>query len=165
MIKSDTEFGLPDPIDMAEAYALSRQHRFVRPREREIEISIDGSWRTYSPILEWDPDQMSLFVRCSFRLTVGEDRLNEILKALNLINSKSRTGALTLHAEKKSVSFRHGIPLSCTSGLTFDQVEEMIACSVDACERFYPAVMMVNRGGLDAERALSAAIPDTIGIA
>ena len=153
------------PIDIVEAYALARQHRFVRLHDHEIEVVIDGSWRTYTPILAWDPDAMSFHVRCSFRLTVRQDRLSEILVALNLMNDRNRTGALTLRAGENCVSFRHGIALDDERGITVAQVEEMVQESVDMCERYYPALLMVNRGGLDAQQALLAAIPETIGIA
>jgi hypothetical protein len=49
------------------------------------------------------------------------------------------------------------------SGVSAEQVEDLVELALVECERFYPAFQLVIWGGKTAEEAMTAAILDPVG--
>ena len=59
--------------------------------------------------------------------------------------------------------FRHTIPLRGVSGVSVEQLEDMVDTAVGECERLFPALQLVIWGGQKVEEAMAAAMMDTVG--
>jgi hypothetical protein len=78
-------------------------------------------------------------------------------------NEKLWLGHFDLFAEEGSVVFRHTVPLRGLSGVSVEQLEDLVDTAVQECERFYPALQLVLWGGYSVEQAISVALMDTLG--
>src|SRR5436305_563617 len=66
-------------------------------------------------------------------------------------------------AEEESIMFRHALLLRGVSGVSAEQVEDLVELALVECERFYPAFQLVIWGGKTADEAMTAAILDPVG--
>jgi hypothetical protein len=59
--------------------------------------------------------------------------------------------------------FRHTLLLRGCSGISVEQLEDMVDIASSECERFYPAFQYLLWGGHSPKDAISAALLDTVG--
>jgi hypothetical protein len=80
-----------------------------------------------------------------------------------MINENLWLGHFDLWNEDGSVVFRHSIPMIGRGELTVGEVHALVAASMDAADRFYPAFDFLLRCGQTAEDSLKIALFETIG--
>jgi hypothetical protein len=73
------------------------------------------------------------------------------------------TGAFTWWSEQKLMVWRYGLLLSGGQMASPEQIDELIASAVMACERFYPAFQMVTWGENSPAASMKVAIAEAYG--
>ena len=153
------------PIDMVESLAAESDWEFDRVGDDQIAMAIEGSWRIYSLNLAWSNRDDMLRLVCSFELTPPEERLDEMLALVNLVNDKIWSGGFTLWPEHKMMAFRYGLTLAGGATATAEQIETMVLTAVGFSEKFYPAFQLVGWSNHSPEQAAQMAIDEAYGTA
>ena len=151
------------PIDLVESLASLREWDFDRVGDDQIAMAVEGQWRTYSLTLAWSGHDETLRLICTFDCDPPEERVPEMLAAIEQANERVWTGCFNLWREQKLMVFRYGLTLAGGAVATPGQVEAMLRAALGACERFYPAFQLVGWGGERASDALSIAMNDAYG--
>ena len=153
------------PIDMIETLATESEWEFDRIGDDQIAMAIEGAWRIYSLNLAWSNRDDMLRLVCSFELTPPEERADEMLELINLVNDKIWCGGFTLWPEHKMMAFRYGLTLAGGATATAEQLETMVLTAVGFSERFYPAFQLVGWSNHSPAQALGTAIEEAYGTA
>ena len=153
------------PIDMVESLAAESEWEFDRIGEDQIAMAIEGAWRIYSLNLAWSDRDDMLRLVCSFELTPPEERLEDMLSILNLVNDKIWCGNFCLWPDHKMMAFRYGLTLAGGATATPEQIESMVLTAVGFSERFYPAFQLVGWSNYSPEKAVEIAIEEAYGTA
>lgn len=153
------------PIDMVESLAEAAAWEFNRIGDSQIEMKIEGYWRTYTLSLDWSSRDDMLRLVCHFDLTPPEDRMNEMLSLLNLVNNQVWGGSFVIWPELKLMAFRYGLTLAGEATATPEQIEAMVLTVFGYAERFYPAFQLVGWSSKTPEEALCVAIDEAYGTA
>ena len=153
------------PIDMVETLAEDSEWEFDRIGEDQIAMAIEGAWRVYSVNLAWSGRDDMLRMVCSFELTPPEERVDEMLALVNLVNDKIWCGGFTLWPDHGMMAFRYGLTLAGGATATPEQIEAMVLTAVGFSERFYPAFQLVGWANHSPDDALGVAIDEAYGTA
>ena len=149
-------------INIAEDLAVAREWEHDRVTEDQIALAIEGQWRTYSLTLAWSSQDETLRLICTFECE-WPTQIQELYSLLNLVNDKVWTGAFTYWSDQKLMVWRYGLLLSGDQIVMPEQVDDMIASAVMACERFYPAFQLAGWGGHTAADAIRVVVSDGHG--
>jgi hypothetical protein len=152
-----------NPLDVVERLAAGHDWSFERSSEDEITILVTGKWTDYQVSYTWMGDIEALHLACAFDLKVPERRRGEVQSLVSLINERLWVGHFDVSAEEESIMFRHALLLRGVTGVSAEQVEDLVELALVECERFYPAFQLVIWGGKTAEEAMTAAILDPVG--
>jgi hypothetical protein len=151
------------PIDMVETLAEYHAWQFDRVTDDQIAMAVEGQWRTYSLTLAWNAQDETLRLICTFEMQPPDNKVSALYDVLNRCNDMVWTGAFTYWAEQKLMVWRYGLLLSGGQMANPEQIDEVIASAVTACERFYPAFQMVTWGENSPADSMKVAIAEAYG--
>lgn len=152
-----------NPLDVLEELVSGNGWTFSRHSDSELMVEVSGRWCSYHMYFVWQLEMNSLFFSCQLDLRLPETRQVEIHHLLAATNETLWLGHFDLVAQERTLMFRHTVPLRGASGLSPEQLEDLVDTAVAACERFYPAVQLVIWGGRGVADALAVAQMDTAG--
>lgn len=150
-------------LDVIEKVAEDRGWIFDRNSDDEITIQITGSWCNYSILFDWNNVMEAMFFTCTFDMRVPMEKMKQVYELIALFCEKMWLGHFCIWKEEGIPIFRHTLPLKGATGLSREQIEDIINTAVAECERFYPAFQYVVWGNKNAKDAISFAIIDTVG--
>jgi hypothetical protein len=152
------------PIDIAEA-VLGQDGRLVTERSDDGDLSFTctGAFCPVTGFLGWREELPAVLLTVSFDLVAPPPRMQEAAKLVALINENLWLGHFDLWSEDGSIVFRHSIPMIGRAELLPGEVQALLAASIDAADRFYPAFDYMIRFGQTAEEAIRIALFETIG--
>lgn len=151
------------PIDIVEAVANHHAWDFDRLADDQIAMVVEGQWRSYSLTLAWSAREEVLRLICTFDMDPPADRLPMIYETLNLANDQVWDGGFTFWAQQRLMVWRYGLVLAGDAIASAEQVDQMIAGALLACERFYPSFQLVGWGNTAPAAALDIALGETYG--
>lgn len=152
-----------NPLDLLEELVSANDWVFDRHSESELMVEIAGRWCNYHLYFVWQQDLSAMFFSCHFDMRVPKDQRNRVYELLGFANERLWIGHFDLVTDDGAIMFRHTIPLRGISGVSAEQLEDLVDAAVIECERFYPAVQLVVWGGKTVPDALAAALMDTVG--
>jgi hypothetical protein len=160
---ADTHPG--NPIDLLEELVAANDWAFDRPSDVEMAIQVQGNWVDYHLWSVWDEDVKAMFFACHFDFRVPQTKRREVQDLVARFNEKLWLGHFDHGSDDGAVLFRHTVPLRGTSGVSVEQLEDLVDTAVSECERFYPALQLVVWGGQSSADAIAAAMMETAGTA
>ena len=152
-----------NPLDLIEELVIANDWPFQRSADDEILVEISGRWTDYRLFFVWQEDAYALQFCCRLDAKVPAKVRSTINDLLASINERLWVGHFDVSIEEDSIMFRHALLLRGVSGVSAEQVEDLVELALAECERFYPAFQLVIWGGKSAEEAMTAAILDPIG--
>ena len=152
-----------NPVDLIEAVAHHHAWPFEREADDEIILGVAGHAGNYQLAFSWMDDVEALHLGCSFDLDVPTDRLDEVNRLLTLVNGQILIGHFDHWERENAIVFRQTLLLSGGIEPTEGQVEQLLACALEACECYRPACCFVSRSELDAREAMDAVVFETEG--
>jgi hypothetical protein len=152
-----------NPVDAIETIAALNDWAFERFGDDEITISVAGSWSEYHVSFSWMEDLEAVHLACAFDLKIAETRRGEVMRLLSLVNEQMWLGHFDLWMDEGLVMFRQALLLSGGVEPTGQQVESLLATSIEACERYYQAFQFVVWAGRSAQDALATVLFETHG--
>ena len=152
-----------NPVDLIEAVAQLNEWPFERDAEDEIRLGVEGRAGVYNLSFSWLDDMEALHLGCAFDLDVPRGRRDELGRLLTLVNGQILIGHFDHWAREQVVVFRQSLLLSGGVEPSTEQVEQLLACALEACECYRPACRFVARSELDAREAMDAVIFRTEG--
>lgn len=149
-----------NPLNVFERLSVAENYDFERISETEILLSAPGLWCDYDISLAWDQttEQVKLFLVFEGRIPGG--RTDEICRLMSLINERLPAGHFDFWSKNSALVYRNTLSLSGGARLQTEQAMDMIAQSLDAASRGYPASQYVIWAGKSPEDALTAALVD-----
>ncbi|RVT85873.1 diacylglyceryl transferase [Rhodobacteraceae bacterium CCMM004] len=151
------------PIDIVEHIAEHHSWEFDRVADDQIAMAVEGQWRTYSITLAWSCRDETLRLIATFEMEPPEDRMAALHEVLNATNDHCWDGAFTYWAAQRLMVYRYGLMLNGGQTAVPEQIDRMIAASVNAAERFYPAFQLATWGGRPVDEAMQIAIAEAYG--
>jgi hypothetical protein len=152
-----------NPVDLVEQFVSANDWAFDRRSEEELAAEVPGQWCNYSLYFAWREDMGAMHFTCAFDMKVPPAKRVAISELLAMINEKLWLGYFGLWADEGVPMFRHTSLLSGGTGLSPEQVEDLVDLAVTECERFYPAFQFVIWGGKSAAEAVASSLLDTVG--
>ncbi len=159
----ETETALSNPLDLIEELVIANDWPFQRSADDEILVEIGGRWTDYRLFFVWQEEASALQFCCRLDTRVPAKNRGAINDLLSRINERLWIGHFDVSAEEETIMFRHALLLRGVSGVSPEQVEDMVELALVECERFYPAFQLVIWGGKTADEAMTAAILDPVG--
>lgn len=161
MNMSDIEEG--SPLDVIEQLVAANDWVFDRPNDQEMAVQVPGKWCDYNVFCAWNEAVGAVHVTVAFDTRVPKERRAPVHELLALINDKLWMGHFAIWQEEGLLAYRHALPLRGSSGLSLEQIEDLLQNALMDCERYYPAFQFVIWGGKSAADALAAAMIETVG--
>ncbi|MGF0538710.1 YbjN domain-containing protein [Agrobacterium sp. ES01] len=152
-----------NPVDMIEFVAATNDWSFERSGEDEIAMTVEGHWADYHVSFSWMEEFEAIHLASAFDLRVPENRVNEVIQLLSLINGQVLMGHFDLWRQEDVVIFRQSLLLAGGAEPTNRQVEVLLSSAVEACEAYYQAYQFVVWSGMDAKSAMDAVLFETVG--
>lgn len=152
-----------NPIDLFEELVAANDWIHDRSSESELIVQVAGQWCDYSVCALWQPDIGAMYLSCQLEVRVASMQRASVFELLAAANERLWLGHFDYSPEDGAILFRHTIPLRGTSGISVEQLEDLLDTALLECERLYPALQMVVWGGRPVEEALAAAMMDTVG--
>ena len=152
-----------NPVDMIEYVASNNDWSFERSGEDEIAMTISGRWSDYHVSFSWMEDFEALHLGCAFDAKVPEERVNEVVKLLSLVNGQILMGHFDLWQQENVVMFRQALLLSGGAEPTNQQVEVLLSSALETCELYFQAFEFVIAAGMDAAGATETVLFETVG--
>ena len=152
-----------NPVDLVEQVVTANDWAFDRRNDEELAAEIPGKWCNYSLYFAWREDMGAMHFTCAFDMKVPTAKRTPIYELLATINEKLWLGHFGLWDEEAVPMFRHTSLLRGGTGLSPEQIEDMVDLAVSECERFYPAFQFVIWGGKSAADAVASSLLDTVG--
>ena len=152
-----------NPLDLIEELVVANDWPFQRSADDEILVEIGGRWTDYRLFFVWQEEASALQFCCRLDAKVPPKARRAINDLLARVNERLWLGHFDVSAEEESIMFRHALLLRGVSGVSPEQVEDLVELALVECERFYPAFQLVIWGGKGAEEAMTAAILDPVG--
>lgn len=152
-----------NPVDLVEAVAEHNAWPFARDADDEIHLGVDGHAGAYHLSFAWVDEMEALHLGCAFEQPVGTGREPEVQRLLTLVNGQIMIGHFDLWEREGTVVFRQSLLLAGGVEPTTEQVEQLLACALEACECYRPACRFVARGELDAREAMDFVVFETHG--
>ena len=152
-----------NPIDLIEKIAGAHSWTVDRGGDNELAIEITGQWTDYRLFFSWLDDLSAIHFACAFEMNVPDHRRTAINELLARINERMAVGHFDLWADRGLPVFRQSTLLRGSSGVSVEQVEDLIEIALAESERFYPAFQYVIWGGKSPKEAVDAAMIETVG--
>ncbi len=153
-----------NPIDIVEdVVSADYEHEVARVGDDELVLNCRGQWTSYEMHCYWQPGQQALHTSCLIEMKIQQGSLQHIYELLSDINSQLWFGHFEIDREGDLLSFRHTSLLRGVGTLTNGQIQDIIDISIGECDRFFPAFQMVLWGGLTPDKAMQAALLETVG--
>jgi hypothetical protein len=151
------------PLTVVESIAADNNWPFERSGEDEITIVSKGQWTDYQISFTWMHEIEALHLACAFDMKIPENRRSEVQRLVAAINEQLWLGHFDIWTHTGMIMHRQALVLP--GGLTASarQCESMLAGTVHACERYYPAFQFVVWAGKSTQEAMAAAMFDTEG--
>ena len=160
----DQAHGLPaNPLDTLEDLVSANEGRFNRYSDSELMLEVLGRWCGYQMYVVWDEQLSAMFVSCQLDLRVPEPKRAAIYELLASVNENIWLGHFDFLFEGGVTMYRSAVPMRGASGLSAEQLEDMVDAATDECERFFPALQMVVWGGQSVTEAITVARMETVG--
>ncbi|MCB1384643.1 MAG: YbjN domain-containing protein [Nitratireductor sp.] len=153
-----------NPVDLLEQVASVNEWQFERIDD-EISMSVDGVWAAYDVSLSWMEDFEALHLACAFDLKIPENRINETIRLISMINEQLLIGHFDLWREDGAVMFRQTLLLNGGAEPTAEQLECLLTSALEACERYFQAFQYVVWAGKGSKDALDSVLFETMGTA
>lgn len=155
---------IEDPIDLAEA-VLSGDSRFAveRGESGDLSFTFKAAWCQVTGFLGWREELPAVLLTVAFDLAAEEDMRDKTARLVAMINENLWLGHFDMWSEDGSIVFRHSIPMVGRMELATGEIHALLAATMDAADRFYPAFDHVLRWGRTPEQALEAAMFETAG--
>ena len=151
------------PIDLVETVAERHDWAFDRIDDDQIAMVVEGRWRSYSVTLAWSAIDETLRLICCFELDPPEESRPRLWELLNMVNDECWAGNFTYWTSQKLMVYRYGLVLAGGARAETAQINHMVAESILAGERFYPAFQLACWGGRSAKDAMQVAIAEAYG--
>ena len=152
-----------NPVDMIEFVAASNDWSFERSGEDEIAMTVEGRWTDYHVSFSWMEQFEALHIASAFDIKVPENRVNEVIRLLSMINGQVLMGHFDLWRQEDVVIFRQSLLLAGGAEPNNQQVEVLLSNALDSCEAYYQAFQFVVWSGMEAKSALDAVLFETAG--
>ena len=152
-----------NPLDAVERVVLANGWVFERQGDDEIVAEVQGRVSVYRMWFAWRPDIEALQFSSGFDVKVGRARRAAVLELLAMVNAAMWLGHFELCSDDGLVAFRHTMLLRGGCGATPEQIVDLIAGSLEASERYYPAFHFVVWGGMPPAKAMAASLMETMG--
>lgn len=152
-----------NPVDMIEFVAASNDWSFERSGEDEIAMTVKGRWADYHVSFSWMEHFEALHIASAFDIKVPENRVNEVIRLLSMINGQVLMGHFDLWRAEDVVIFRQSLLLAGGAEPNNQQVEVLLSNGLDCCEAYYQAFQFVVWSGMEAKAALDAVLFETAG--
>ncbi|MEO0036008.1 YbjN domain-containing protein [Phaeospirillum tilakii] len=152
-----------NPVDLVEQFVAANDWAFDRRSDEELAAEVPGKWCNYSLYFAWREDMGAIHFTCAFDMKVPDGKRSPICDLLAIVNEKLWLGHFGLWDEESVPMFRHTSLLRGGTGLSPEQVEDLVDIAVSECERFYPAFQFVIWGGKSARDAVAASLLETAG--
>ncbi|GGF88360.1 hypothetical protein GCM10007301_55310 [Azorhizobium oxalatiphilum] len=162
LIEIETESSA-NPVDLVEQLAALRDWSFERSAEDEITLSLNNRWTDCHVSFQWMDEIEALHLACAFDFKVPDNRRNEVLKLLALINEQMWLGHFDIWPQEGVVMFRHALVLAGGAAASDRQCEAILDAAMDAVDRYYPAFQFVVWAGKSAREAMDSALFETAG--
>jgi len=150
-------------IDVVEDVVSKQGWRLDRVREEEMAAEYIGRWCNYSLHFAWSEEICAIHFTCAFDIRVPERKISDVNNLLALINDKLWLGHFCIWYNEALPMYRHAFPLRGATGITPEQVEDLLETAISECEKFYPAFQYVIWGGKDPVCAIEASILEPVG--
>jgi len=149
-----------NPLNAFERLSLAENYDSERISDTEIHMSAPGLWCDYDISITWNSatEQVQLFLVFEGRIPGG--RTDEICRLMSLINERLPAGHFEFWSKNAALVYRNTLTLSGGARLQTEQAMDMIAQSLDAASRGYPASQYVIWAGKSPEDALTTALVD-----
>ncbi len=152
-----------NPLDRVERIAEAYEWAFDRTNHAEVTMRVEGGWSDLTVSLNWRDEFEILHVAVNFDVKVPQPRREETTRLIARINEQLLVGHFDLWHSDGSVVFRNSLLLSGGAETNDAQCEALIRFAVETCDRYFPAVQFVVWAGQPAEKALEAAMIETMG--
>lgn len=162
VLETPPEYG-PNPLDLVEEVAGTRNWMIDRCHEDEINLVVSGSWCDYYLSLNWHPDMQGLHLACTFDIKVPSARREEVSRAVSIVNEQLFYGHFDIWRQDGTLVFRHALPLGGGAAVTNEQADGLLLTAVHNCERYFPVFQFVIWAGKNAEQALESTMLETLG--
>ncbi|MBT5654413.1 MAG: hypothetical protein HOI80_02805 [Alphaproteobacteria bacterium] len=154
-----------NPLDHLEDHLRLLEHRFNRASSNELIIEMKGRWAEYNVFMIWDHETAMIYTACGLEFGMDEGTHGNLCKLLTLIHNNMWIGHFDLCEEKKIIIFRHSFPLRDVETVTFGQFSDLINLTLQECDRFYPAFVLLVEEGKCPEDAMESVMLETAGVA
>ncbi len=162
-ISSEQSSSLANPLDLLEELVDANEWPFDRPTKAELVIEIAGRWSDYRLFFAWQEEMSAIYLSCRMDMRVPAAKRMGVAELLLAVNEKLWLGHFDLCSDESVPIFRHTLLLRGSSGISAEQLEDLVDIAASECERFYPAFQFLLWGGHSPKDALSAALLDTAG--
>ncbi len=152
-----------NPVDLVEQVVTINDWPFERPGQDEIAVTVSGTWTEYSVSISWMEDFEALHLACAFDLKVPEQRKNETMTLVSLINEQLLIGHFDIWEQDNIVMFRQTLPLNGGIDPTSQQLECMMSSALEACERYFQSFQFVVWAGRSARESVDSVLFETVG--
>ena len=160
----DRQAGSPaNPLDTLEELVSANDWAFDRHSECELMVQLGGRWCDYHMYVVWDRHLNAMCVSCQLDQRVPETRRHAVYELLAAVNEEMWLGHFDFVRGDATTMYRHAVPMRGASGLSTEQIEDMVDVAIMECERFYPALQLVVWGGRGVAEAVQVARMDTAG--
>jgi hypothetical protein len=154
---------ISNPLDRVERIAEAYEWAFRPHQSAEVTMRVEGGWSDLTVSLNWRDEFEILHVAVNFDVKVPQARRDEVTKLIARINEQLLVGHFDLWHSDGSLVFRNSLLLSGGAETNDAQCEALIRFAVETCDRYFPAVQFVVWAGQPAEKALEAAMIETMG--
>ena len=151
------------PLTVVESIAADNNWPFERSGEDEITIISKGQWTDYQISFTWMHEIEALHLACAFDMKIPENRRSEVQRLVAAINEQLWLGHFDIWTHTGMIMHRQALVLPGGITASARQCESMLAGTVHACERYYPAFQFVVWAGKSTQEAMAAAMFDTEG--
>src|SRR5690606_3548169 len=152
-----------NPLDILEELVNANEWRCDRATDGEMVVQIAGRWCDYRLFFVWQQDLSAMYFSCLFDLRAPAEERLAVAELLALVNEKMWLGHFDLCSDELVPMFRHTILLRGATGVSVEQLEDLVDIAVSECERFFPAFQYVLWGGRTPGDAIAAAMIETVG--
>lgn len=153
-----------NPIDTVEDFlTLDETVQLSRPSARELLIVTPGQWAAYRLHCFWQTELQALHTAAMMELKVPDDLKAKVMELMCLINARLWIGHFEFSDEETMPVFRHGLLLRGQDRVAREQVEDMMEVAIGECDRFFPAFQLVLLAEHEPQKALKAAMIETVG--
>lgn len=151
-------------MDVVEA-VLQDDDRFAveRAEDGDVQFGFKGAWCEAVGYFSWREELPAMLFTVSFGIVAEDERRKDAAHLIAMINENLWLGHFDLWDEDGSIVFRHALPMIGRSEIAPGEIQALLAASLDAADRFYPAFGFLLKHGKTASEAAMAALFETAG--